>query len=1067
MIRLVFIVLVLQGFVQGQCYGQTWFKRFDPSPYFEFSSDLVLAPDGGYLLAGELNENPNSSGSGTKDLVIIKLDQEGNMQWQTTLDYRKNGTSYSDVQAKLIYNNDGTILVVSSTHKNSSTIDANLSFWTLTSDGHIIQHTSSLAQYPVDCFINHNGELITAGDYYSCPPFSSCDDFMSFNVFDSDLNNLFEFNTIGTYSRHNSVFSAIEQAPFHYCLFGQTYYWTGDEWDAYCRLEVFDTQEFGWKSYNVDYTSGGAGFLGGQIVSVDEQYVILGYTNQSTYIIKKFDTSNGGTMWTRYLEAGSDFSTLISGTQDEGFIMARMDQDSIVLVKLDSYGYEVWKQVIPALIPISDTPPPIIQFASGLSAIHQTTDGGFIISGEYTPDWAIGKHELFVLKTDSNGTLGGWLVGSVKRDFNSNCIAEDSEFPLQGWIVEAKSNAGSFFATTDTNGHYALRLLPNEYEVIFKSNAPGYWNFCNPVTQIEIGSSQDTTIVDQSIGVQELCPLMSIDIGNVNVNTCQINHYQIQYCNYGTSGADTASIVLELDGYMEMAGSTFPFTQDGNIVKFYLGDIQPGDCGVILVEVFVKCNLPSGIDICLKGSIFPALFCGIEEPPVGVRFVYVDCRLPGQPFDPNDKRCSPAGIGDENMVNADTLLNYIIRFQNTGNDTAYQVVIRDILSEELEISTFKPGASSHPYEWTISPDHVLKFTFNQIELPDSNVNFSGSQGYISYYVQPKAKIIPGVKIYNNASIYFDYQPPILTNTVYHTIVKPVYQGNVELTGCMGEILDGLLLESDTILIDTFSFIYYDSIRFLDVKVLPSFHEELFDTICAGESYLFENQLLSETGTYQAMFSTQAGCDSIFTLHLSVLDIIQSSDSLLLCENDISYYTGFTYPLSGNYEEQVIFQNQKGCDSIILVSVLVYPEDTITVEKEFEIGTWYQGVQLMQDTVFIYFETTSFGCMRTIIELITVKPTAIDDIESISADINIYPNPATNELVVNFKSDGIVFRNWRIYGLDGSLKIQSDNSIIQVGSGTTLKIPVNTLPAGMYMLNLIYNDLPWRATFIKQ
>src|SRR6187399_3028012 len=94
---LLFIANIL---VYGQSFGQTWFKRYDPSPYFDFSRDLVLAPDGGYLLAGGIIEKPNSSGSGTKDLVIIKLDQEGNEQWSTKLDYLKNGISYCDVQAK-------------------------------------------------------------------------------------------------------------------------------------------------------------------------------------------------------------------------------------------------------------------------------------------------------------------------------------------------------------------------------------------------------------------------------------------------------------------------------------------------------------------------------------------------------------------------------------------------------------------------------------------------------------------------------------------------------------------------------------------------------------------------------------------------------------------------------------------------------------------------------------------------------------------------------------------------------------------------------------------------------
>ncbi len=1065
--RTLCLLFISNIMLYGQGYGQTWFKRFDPSPYFEFSTDLVLAPDGGYLLAGSINEKPNSSGSGTKDLVIIKLDQEGNQQWSTILDYKWNGVSYADVQAKLIVNSDGTILVVSSTHKNSSSVDGILSFWTLTPEGDIVSHESSLGQYPVDCFRNHIGELITAGDYYSCPPLNTCDDYMSFYVFDADLNNLWNFNTIGTQSIHNSVFSALEQSPFHYSLFGQSFFWNGEEYEAYLKLEVFNTDQFAWKSYTIDYTSGGAGFLAGQTLLVDDQFVVLGYAVQSDYILKKFNTGTGGTIWTRHLDMANSSSVLISGTQDGGFIVTEKDQESIVLLRLDTDGYEVWRQVLPVLIPISDTPPPTVQVTSLLSSIHETTDGGFIIAGEYTPDWAVGKHELFVLKTDSIGGLGGWLEGNVKRDFNSNCIAEDFEFPLQGWIVEAKSNTASFFATTDSNGHYGHRLPPNNYLVIFESNEPGYWAFCNPINQIEIASSQDTVTVDQSIGIQESCPLMSIDIGTTNINACQLNHYQIQYCNYGTTGSDTASIVLELDAYMEISGSTYPYTQNGNKALFYLGDIQPGDCGSIEIEVFVDCSFPSGTELCLKGNIYPSLFCGIEDPPSGVRFVDLDCRIVGQPYDPNDKRCNPKGQGDANLVLADTLLNYTIRFQNTGMDTATHVVIRDTLSSDFDISTFEAGASSHPYNWSISGERELKFSFDYIDLPDSSASFSGSQGYISYFIKPKNPTIPGRKIHNNASIYFDYQAPILTNTVFHTIAKPVHQGNVELSLCEGEILDGMFVEKDTVLIDTFSFIWFDSIRILHLTVLPSYESVMSDSICAGESYSFDNGYLTETGTYQINNTTQTGCDSILTLRLTVLGDIQTLDSLILCANDTSYYTGFIYPVAGNYEEEVIFQSQMGCDSTIYVKVFVYQDDTTTIEKEFEIGTFYQGVQLTQDTVFIYFETTPFGCLHTIIEEITVKPTAITDSEKQLDDITIYPNPTTNELVVKSMNDKVVIESWSIYGLDGSMKLNSGARIFQVGSEQIFKIPVHSLPVGMYVLNVISNEITIRSTFIKE
>jgi hypothetical protein len=64
---------------------------------------------------------------------------------------------------------------------------------------------------------------------------------------------------------------------------------------------------------------------------------------------------------------------------------------------------------------------------------------------------------------------------------------------------------------------------------------------------------------------------------------------------------------------------------------------------------------------------------------------------------------------------------------------------------------------------------VLTFTFEQIMLPDSNVNWLGSQGYVTFEIEPKPNLPIGTVIENQASIVFDFNPPIATNITYHTI----------------------------------------------------------------------------------------------------------------------------------------------------------------------------------------------------------------------------------------------------------------------------------------------------------
>ncbi|HLP64758.1 T9SS type A sorting domain-containing protein [Flavobacterium sp.] len=135
-------------------------------------------------------------------------------------------------------------------------------------------------------------------------------------------------------------------------------------------------------------------------------------------------------------------------------------------------------------------------------------------------------------------------------------------------------------------------------------------------------------------------------------------------------------------------------------------------------------------------------------------------------FDPNDKIVSPTGITANHYVQAGTELDYMIRFQNTGTDTAYKVVIKDTLSNYLDPSTIQWGLSSHPYTITITGTEtpVLEFTFDNINLPHSAANELASNGFVKFKARTYAALANGIEVNNNASIYFDYNFPVVTNT---------------------------------------------------------------------------------------------------------------------------------------------------------------------------------------------------------------------------------------------------------------------------------------------------------------
>lgn len=151
----------------------------------------------------------------------------------------------------------------------------------------------------------------------------------------------------------------------------------------------------------------------------------------------------------------------------------------------------------------------------------------------------------------------------------------------------------------------------------------------------------------------------------------------------------------------------------------------------------------------------------------------VSCGLITNSYDPNDKQVTPRGAGASGIVAPGSELSYTVRFQNTGNDTAFIVQVYDTLDvTHLDLATLQIGASSHPGgTFTISGQGkpVLHWRWDRILLPDSNTNLAASQGYVTFSIRAKATAPLASTVRNKAGIYFDFNPVVITNTTLTTL----------------------------------------------------------------------------------------------------------------------------------------------------------------------------------------------------------------------------------------------------------------------------------------------------------
>jgi uncharacterized repeat protein (TIGR01451 family) len=160
-------------------------------------------------------------------------------------------------------------------------------------------------------------------------------------------------------------------------------------------------------------------------------------------------------------------------------------------------------------------------------------------------------------------------------------------------------------------------------------------------------------------------------------------------------------------------------------------------------------------------------------------------------YDPNDIAVHPSTC-PKGYFKMEDVLTYKIRFQNTGNAEAININVYDTLSKYLDWSTLQIISSSHDsvLNTYVHNDSVLQFSFDNIWLKDSTTNEKESHGYIIYQIRAKSGLPLGTKISAKADIYFDFNPPVVTNFTSSTLTDEIPSCKATVVG----VDDGNLIE---------------------------------------------------------------------------------------------------------------------------------------------------------------------------------------------------------------------------------------------------------------------------------
>ncbi len=436
--------------------------------------------------------------------------------------------------------------------------------------------------------------------------------------------------------------------------------------------------------------------------------------------------------------------------------------------------------LLPYIVAMNNAEGFSVLFEDGAPGLDTYSDGLGYVRGIFSPEDSFsafyGEDPLGTWTLTINDNFGGdfgflfgigvnfnespcdsYLAGNTYFDMNSNGINDEGDLPYQYAVIS--SDEGTMMVGNEEGDYYYC--FPQGNITVQLENIPTYYTVFPENFVLNLSEGDQIDSIDFTLqpiaGIQDL----SVDMFHYAPDRPGFeNYYYIDYVNLGTECVDNVSLVFSANGNVDIVGveGNGIASINDTLATIELGTLCPFESGSILVTILVDASVQIGDELTYLANISPT-----ETDNNVADNSDTDVVTVVGAFDPNDKMVNYEIISPE-FLSENNSLEYLIRFQNTGNYYAENVVIRDVLDADLIPTSLMIKDASHSVVASVYGNELV-FEFNDILLPASEDNEVASHGFVRFTLQPEPSFSYNDIIENTGNIIFDFNEPIVTNTV--------------------------------------------------------------------------------------------------------------------------------------------------------------------------------------------------------------------------------------------------------------------------------------------------------------
>lgn len=717
---------------------------------------IPTSAGGGYLIVGKTN----SQGAGQEDVLLVKIDNNGNQVW-----LKAHGTAGNDEGRSVVQLDDGYLITGTAENPDNGTSDIFL------------------------LKVDLNGNEVWRKYFGSA----------------SDIDQGYDIVSTG---------------DGNFAITG----YTGSNSDAILIKVDEDGNEIWQKTFGD--TLGDIAF--DMVLTNDNMLAITGITEVSPSNVNAFIAEydlDGNQVWFNNAigqDTHVDFANAIQQTHDNGFIVVGYNSlfgafiNDVTLIKAGGSG-QLYTNHITGKV-----------FFDNNDCIYENGELG--LNDWVVQATSSSTSQVYYGTTDANGNYdivvdtGDFQVQVLPKKYWQPCVAAFNvnfdalydtlvrNFPMLPIAICANM-------TVDVSAPVVDNCANITYHV----------NYCNYGTTASGGSTvrlvvdNDLTLTGSSIPwILNIDSLYLFDVGDLGINDCgsftvtatstcsglDAQAYIVtahilpdQICTPASPAWDKSSVTVEAKCDPDQDSIRFILRNDGigamqqslNYIviedqimmaqptQFQLGVgesmqiVRKSTGSTYRIIAEQSANHPgesyptAAIEGCTTNSDYSTGFVTMFHEDDNDPFVNIDVQEATAITDYIQMRGYPKGYqaSGENLVPANTDVEYHIYFRNPTADTISRLVIRDTLPASLDLATVSPGAASHEYDFEVYSNGVIKFTFDNIGLmPDGS---EGSEGFVKFKVKQVADNPDGTLIPNQAQLFVGYEAPAATTTYTHKV----------------------------------------------------------------------------------------------------------------------------------------------------------------------------------------------------------------------------------------------------------------------------------------------------------